>query len=215
MWGVILNRTLRQLPTKPHPRLHPSFKMATFFGDLYSKLFPTRTSQTSAHSPPTFIITDYNMTSPSPSNDAYLPLMSASESAVDESPAPAGGEPGYFPTSPRSSMSSTISAQSDLINSVTAAAKSAVAKPETIPSRPQIVKVDTMSRTFPKPTEEVSLEELLARKPHKWALGHWVENARPVRVPVVDKETMAKEFEKEKMELLRAKEELQKLAARS
>lgn len=185
--------------------------MATFFGDLYSKLFPTRVSQTSAYSPPTFLITEYNMPSHS------LPPMSASESAIidsaaTDSPSSGGGESGYFPTTPRSSMSSDISTQSDLINSVSAAAKSAVSKPQSIPSRPPIVKLDTMSRSFPKPAGELSVEELLARKPHKWALGHWVENARPLKAPVVDKEKLAKEFEKEKMELLRAKEELQKFA---
>ncbi|KAK5664056.1 hypothetical protein OQA88_270 [Cercophora sp. LCS_1] len=178
--------------------------MASFFGDLYTKLFPTRASQPSAHSPPTFLISPPNMTSPT-NGAGYSPL---SESAIVDSPSSAGGESGYFPTSPRSSMSSTISAQSDLIKSVTAAApKPAVTQTETavaapVLSQPKPVKVDAMLRNYPKPTKEPVLEELLAQKPHKWAVGHWVQHARKPRERESDKQA----------ELRRAKEELLKLA---
>jgi hypothetical protein len=71
-----------------------------------------------------------------------------------------------------------------------------------------------MTRHFPKPAEELSVEEMLSRPPQKHSLGHYVKNARDVKAPVVDKAKQAREFEEAKKELLRAKDELQKLSRR-
>ncbi|KAK4137278.1 hypothetical protein BT67DRAFT_372777 [Trichocladium antarcticum] len=69
--------------------------------------------------------------------------------------------------------------------------------------------LEPLSRTFPAPTHEPSLEELLARKPAKWSLGHYVKNARvreaTAAAGVEDQEQRARKFEDIKRELLLAK----------
>lgn len=141
----------------------------------------------------------------------YSSLMSPSESAISDSGHSA--EPGYFPSSPRSSMSSTHSTESTDLRlaqperAVTAPVAQLQIPQSTKPSE----KLDAMSRTFPKPAEDIPLAELLLRPPGKWSLGHYVKNARDVKRPVVDKEKQAKDFEAAKRELLRAKAELENL----
>lgn len=73
--------------------------------------------------------------------------------------------------------------------------------------------VDPMSRTFPKPTEEVNLDELLERKPLKWSLGHYIKTpTREQSDPFEDKEKIALDIEARKRELLAAKEEMRRLS---
>lgn len=60
-------------------------------------------------------------------------------------------------------------------------------------------------RVTTKPTEEATIEELLARPPPKHSLSYYVKNARDRRMPVVDPEEEKMRFEKAKAELLAAK----------
>lgn len=72
---------------------------------------------------------------------------------------------------------------------------------------------DPLSREYPKPTEEVDLEEMLARKPLRWSLAHYIKE-RPIREPpnpMDDKQRVARDLETKKKELLEAKEQIQKL----
>jgi hypothetical protein len=77
-------------------------------------------------------------------------------------------------------------------------------------SATEVGPLEPLSRTFPAPTHEPSLDELLARKPGKWSLGHYVKNAR-VREVVggEDEEQRAKKFENIKRDLLRSKGEIE------
>ncbi|KAK0646596.1 hypothetical protein B0T16DRAFT_390999 [Cercophora newfieldiana] len=170
--------------------------MASFFEDLYNKLF--------SPSPSPF-------STPYPSSDSFLlavddmaphnlPQTTMDESAIVESVLGGNPVPGHFPSSPRSSMSSTISAQSDIASRLTTSA----AAPR--------VKLDPMIRHYPKPTEEIDVEAMLARKPLKGTLSHYFKNARDVKIPVKTAAQQAKDFEDTKKELLRAKEEMQRLS---
>lgn len=64
---------------------------------------------------------------------------------------------------------------------------------------------DPLSRQFPKPDQEPTLDELLARKPGKWTLGHYVKNARDVGLQTqqpVNTEARRRELEEAKRKLL-------------
>lgn len=85
-------------------------------------------------------------------------------------------------------------------------------------SATEIVAPEPMSRAFPKPEHEPTLDELLARKPGKWSLGHYVKNARERRQKPAVGETEAQErarkFEETKRALRRAKEEIESRAGK-
>jgi hypothetical protein len=84
-----------------------------------------------------------------------------------------------------------------------------VAIPTSAPStQAKAVALDALQRTFPAPKEELTLEEMLARPPQKWSVGHYVKNAREARTPVEDKDEKAKAFAQAKAELLAAKAQL-------
>ncbi|KAL1873452.1 hypothetical protein VTK73DRAFT_950 [Phialemonium thermophilum] len=72
--------------------------------------------------------------------------------------------------------------------------------------------VDVLSRQYPPPPPEVNLDEMLARPPQKWSLGHYVKNAREPRQRTLDKEQQEREFANTKRELLAAKEQLRQMA---
>ncbi|KAK3302050.1 uncharacterized protein B0T15DRAFT_290056 [Chaetomium strumarium] len=79
-------------------------------------------------------------------------------------------------------------------------------------SATEVVALDPMSRSYPKPAEEPSLEELLARQPLKYSLGHYVKHAKAVDPSAVEarlKEEVLKAREEMRRELLKAKEELE------
>jgi hypothetical protein len=85
-------------------------------------------------------------------------------------------------------------------------------------SATEIVAAEPMSRSFPKPEHEPSLDEMLARTPGKWSLGHDVKNARERREkPMGETEAQerARKFEETKQALRRAKEEIEARAAKS
>ncbi|KAK3357526.1 hypothetical protein B0T25DRAFT_516939 [Lasiosphaeria hispida] len=142
----------------------------------------------------------------SSNNQTYSALTSPSESAISES-----GNSDFFPgpaavsSSHRSSMSSTAS---ELIDGPPPHVLRVATTP--VPT----VRLDAMSRQFPKPTHEPSLEEMLARPAQKWSLSHYVKNARDRKTPVADKEKEAQDFERTKNALRQAKEELQRLSER-
>ncbi|KAK4123712.1 hypothetical protein N657DRAFT_421792 [Parathielavia appendiculata] len=71
--------------------------------------------------------------------------------------------------------------------------------------------LDPLSREYPKPTHEPSLDELLSRPPLKWSLGHYVKSARERKTVDNDgqeeeEEERRRRFEEAKRNLLRAKE---------
>lgn len=164
-----------------------------------------------------------NFTTDMTSNNDFSPVFdqATTESTQTE---PSRMSDSYFPSSHRSSFSSNSS--------------SVVAEPGTLRLRPEpptlrpvqptrsvttaaststaqqkVVAVDALSRHFPKPTEEPTLEEMLARPPQKWSVGHYVKNAREAKTPVHDKEQQAKAFAEAKRELLASKEALGRSAA--
>ncbi|KAK3944638.1 hypothetical protein QBC46DRAFT_157616 [Diplogelasinospora grovesii] len=147
---------------------------------------------------------------PSPNgmmDSATSSAMSSSTSLAPDSTT------GYFPVASRSSMSSEVSDENDY----TTQQRPGMHRGETTPAGTSLSqktpkKLDALQRQFPKPEHEPTVEEMLARPPQKWSVGHYVKNAREVKAPVVDKEQEAKAFAEAKKELLRAKQELQNLA---
>ncbi|KAJ9154880.1 hypothetical protein NKR23_g2357 [Pleurostoma richardsiae] len=129
---------------------------------------------------------------------------------------------GYFPPMPRSHRSS-ISSGSDMVTPDmlektpapapqhrTATALAAVAAT----SHPTKT-LDPLARQYPVPAGELNLDELLAREPRKWTLGHYLTTpTREVPPPVQDKERRAKELEAAKKELLEGWGSMQNLGAR-
>jgi hypothetical protein len=75
--------------------------------------------------------------------------------------------------------------------------------------------IDPLTRTFPKPSEEVDLDEMLSRKPLKWTLGHYVKEAsmREQTKPVEDRHRLAQDMEAKKKEMLAVKEEMRQISA--
>ncbi|GAB1320613.1 hypothetical protein MFIFM68171_10823 [Madurella fahalii] len=163
-----------------------------------------------------------------------LPSLSPPEPSISSS-SPTNSSEGDYPYR-RPSMSSTASSaatsSTDLqlddsgkmpqtiqraATTITMAADTAQDESRPAPPRrsaTEVVALDAMSRDFPKPAHEPSLEELLARPPGKRSLGHYVKNAREVAPPPVDPEQRARKFEDAKRELLRAKEEMERRAWR-
>lgn len=129
-----------------------------------------------------------------------------------------------IPRAPRSRRSSVASGTSSVDSSSSAeqAMRSSAAATPSSPSSSssqcsaeQTGDVDPLSRTFPKPTEDVDLDEMLARKPLKWTLGHYVKEAatREPSKPAEDKDRLAQDMEAKKREMLAVKEEIRRLSA--
>ncbi|KAL2181759.1 uncharacterized protein P884DRAFT_10081 [Thermothelomyces heterothallicus CBS 202.75] len=59
-------------------------------------------------------------------------------------------------------------------------------------SATHVVALDPMSREYPKPTQELSLDEMLARKPGKHSLSHYLRNPRVSKI--TDEPRTAEEF---------------------
>lgn len=112
-------------------------------------------------------------------------------------------------TAPGSRRSSVASGTSSVDSSSSAEQAMRSSSPS------QTADVDPLSRTFPKPTEDVDLDEMLARKPLKWTLGHYVKEAatREPSKPAEDKDRLAQDMEAKKREMLAAKEEIRRLSA--
>ncbi|CAN8097255.1 unnamed protein product [Discula destructiva] len=75
--------------------------------------------------------------------------------------------------------------------------------------------VDPLARKYPKPVKELDVREALDRKPGRWTLGHYINQnlvRDPEEVHKKDKEMIAKDFEAKKQELLRAREEIRRMA---
>ncbi|KAK4106614.1 hypothetical protein N658DRAFT_503044 [Parathielavia hyrcaniae] len=82
--------------------------------------------------------------------------------------------------------------------------------------------LDPMSRQYPKPAHEPSLDELLSRPPLKWSLGHYVKSARERKAgdglglgqqQQEEEEQRRRRFEEAKRNLLRAKEAIDESVA--
>ncbi|KAB5570222.1 hypothetical protein GE09DRAFT_699960 [Coniochaeta sp. 2T2.1] len=168
------------------------------------------------------------------SNNAYFPVFDhpSTDSTQTESGTRMATD-SYFPSSHRSSFSSNSSftiaepATSGALRPLRPEAAPPVLRPAqperaattavpqaSITGHKPIVVVDALSRTFPKPTEEPTLEQMLARPPQKWSVGHYVKNARDAKAAVRDKDAQAKAFAEAKRELLAAKEAMERRGAR-
>lgn len=111
-------------------------------------------------------------------------------------------------------MDSSSSAE-QAIRASSAATPSSPSSTSSHISADQTGDVDPLARNFPKPTEDVDLDEMLARKPLKWTLGHYVKeaSAREPSKPAEDKDRLAQDMEAKKKEMLAAKEEIRRLSA--
>ena len=124
----------------------------------------------------------------------------------------------YFPTSHRSSVSSG----SDFVlpdfperpgqpgrTTTTSSASSRASTASQVKINPS----DPLSRNYPVPEKELDLDEMLARPPKKWTLGHYLKETpvREVPPPVQTKEKRALELAAAKKELLREWEDLRGL----
>lgn len=136
------------------------------------------------------------------------PILSALRSPVGTADSTKTFDSGYFsfseentlkPSGHRGSISSTTTS-----SSTTSDSHGAEIRVTTVTTK-TTTKVDILQRHFEKPTEEATVEELLARPPLKHSLSHYVRNARDRRVPTVDLGEEKKRFEKAKAELLAAK----------
>lgn len=115
------------------------------------------------------------------------------------------------PRSRRSSVASGTSSVDSSSSAEQAMRSSAAATPSSpSPSSSQCSveqtgDVDPLARTFPKPTEDVDLDEMLARKPLKWTVGHYVKEAaiRESSRPAEDKDRLAQDMEAKKEEIRR------------
>lgn len=175
---------------------------------------------------------------PMPPTSAFGAARAPVPSPADSSTSLAVSDRDYFsPTSPYThrspSMSSTSTASTTPLDNNSSSTNTATSSGipaaggggDPRPAGPRrsatdVVALDTMSREFPKPAHEPSLDELLARKPGKWSLGHYVKNARERKVAVADAaagvpareetdaEERARKFDEVKRDLLRAKEEM-------
>ncbi|KAL2156045.1 hypothetical protein VTH82DRAFT_790 [Thermothelomyces myriococcoides] len=80
-------------------------------------------------------------------------------------------------------------------------------------SATHVVALDPMSREYPKPTQELSLDEMLARKPGKHSLSHYLQNPKESRIslePRTDEERAerARKFEEIKQNLRMERERI-------
>ncbi|KAL1871397.1 hypothetical protein Daus18300_004764 [Diaporthe australafricana] len=116
------------------------------------------------------------------------------------------------------SGTSSVDSSSSVEQAIRSSAAATSSSPSSSPSQgcaDPACEVDPLSRTFPKPTEDVNLDEMLARKPLKWTLGHYVKEApsREPSKPVEDKDRLAQDMEAKKKEMPAAKEEILRLSA--
>ncbi|KAK4157961.1 hypothetical protein C8A00DRAFT_29031 [Chaetomidium leptoderma] len=195
------------------PQGTPSILSSSFFSKSTTET--TDTKQTDLPMPPTSAF------------GAGAPVPSPAESATSL----AAGERDYFSpgyTTHRSpSMSSTSTASTTPSEQQQLQLPHHPQRSHTIPVNPEgesrrpaapqrsateVVALDTMSRSFPEPAHEPSLDELLARPPGKWSLGHYVKNARVPdagKLAATEAEGRATKFEQVKRDLRRAQEEIQ------
>jgi hypothetical protein len=153
----------------------------------------------------------------SSTNDTYEAVFGAETAPAPLGlDAPSGQTDSYFPSSHRTSFSSNTDSEpvtpgigafsrptpSGRLNTAVAVHTSAPC------TQVKAVALDALQRTFPAPKEEHTLEEMLARPPQKWSVGHYVKNAREARTPVEDKDEKARAFARAKAELLAAKAQL-------
>ncbi|KAK4165307.1 hypothetical protein QBC43DRAFT_287857 [Cladorrhinum sp. PSN259] len=136
---------------------------------------------------------------------SYFPDMSSSDKHLSPHPCPS------CKRSP--SMSSSISSDASSINSdvrpallprTSTSNLTPIPTPALVPGRVKHV-VDPLSREFPKPAHEPTLDELLARKPGKWSLNHYVKNAKDISLQPeqpANVEARRREMEEAKRRLL-------------
>lgn len=88
--------------------------------------------------------------------------------------------------------------------------------PQETSLHPQLLaaQLDPLARDYPKPAQEIDVREALARKPIKWTLGHYIseQSTAEPRPKTADRETISRDLEAKKRELLQAKEDILKLS---
>ncbi|TLD23205.1 hypothetical protein PspLS_07301 [Pyricularia sp. CBS 133598] len=76
---------------------------------------------------------------------------------------------------------------------------------------------DPLLREFPKPPEQVDIEEMLTRPPGKWSLGHYFNKSRHAAKETMLKPTLEDrkgELEEAKKQLIAARNEIRQLGTR-
>ncbi|PSS03798.1 hypothetical protein BD289DRAFT_478284 [Coniella lustricola] len=139
------------------------------------------------------------------------------------SPEPMASLPKPSEMMPRATISRHSSVSSESSGASASSAQQAtqlLPQPQTPLSRetllhPQLLaaQLDPLSRDYPKPVHEIDVREALARKPIKWTLGHYIseQSAAEPRPKTTDRETISRDLEAKKRELLQAKEDILKL----
>lgn len=145
----------------------------------------------------------------------YVSAVDGTQPSVTR-PMDTPGAPGSRRSSVASRTSSVDSSSSaeQAIRSSSAATPSSPSPTSSRSSAEQTRDVDPLARSFPKPSEDVDLDEMLNRKPLKWTLGHYVKEAatREPSKPAEDKGRLAQDMEAKKREMLAAKEEIRRLS---
>ncbi|KAK3948884.1 hypothetical protein QBC32DRAFT_46737 [Pseudoneurospora amorphoporcata] len=187
--------------------------------DPYFNLFFTATTSSASAATPSLVralmySTSIPMSTMPSSKETVIsksPILSALRTPVGPADSNKTFDSGYFssfsevttlkPSAHRGSISSVNTTSSAATNSTSDANEIRV----TTVTTKITTKLDPMQCQFTKPTEEATVEELLARPPLKHSLSHYVKNARDRRLPAVDPEEERKRFQKAKAELLAAK----------
>ncbi|KAK4173954.1 hypothetical protein QBC36DRAFT_49166 [Triangularia setosa] len=188
--------------SRPNSPISPGF-----WSSLYRKTSSTSTTTSnnmsdSSTTPPPLSISS----SPATSVDSYFPsIVTPADNNTNLKPATTPCTCGSS-TSSLSSSTSSLCPPAPPRRHVTAPV---IHVQPPVPGRKQI-RVDPLSTQFPAPVAEASLEEMLARKPGRWSLTHYVKNAKVVaerEVVVVD------DAEKKRREMEEVKRELRRLAS--
>lgn len=120
----------------------------------------------------------------------------------------------YFPSSHRSSVSSGSdfilpdAAERPVQPRTTTESSTSTTTSTTSPMKRN--PIDPLSRDYPIPAKEIDLDEMLARPPKKWTLGHYLKETplRETAPAVQDKEKRALELAAAKKDLLQGWENL-------
>ncbi|KAK3990632.1 hypothetical protein QBC44DRAFT_63205 [Cladorrhinum sp. PSN332] len=137
---------------------------------------------------------------------SYFPDMSSSDKHLNPHPCPTCKRSPSVSSSVSSDASSTTSdiiSRPNLLPRASTTTLTPLPAPAPVPGRVKHT-VDPLSREFPKPAHEPTLEELLARKPGKWSLNHYVKNAREISLQPeqANAEARRREMEEAKRRLL-------------
>ena len=206
------------------PQGSPSLFSSAFFtssstNNSNNKSISSATTQTDLPMPPTSAAAFGASAMPPSPAESSTSLTPPSERDFSPLPSPYPTNNSINPAMPTTHRSDSMSSSSTSLTTTSSIISqndntAITADRQLRPSAPRGAQTDTgpldpLSRTYQPMREEPSLDELLARKPAKWSLGHYVKHAKVVRGETAgDQAQRAREFETAKRELLRAKREL-------